>query len=89
MTIDWQPIGEMPDEMRDGRPVLLWVSWTPARERYPAGFADQQDEPVTARWYRPGGGDRGYWALIQTGGYADDDDVSGEIAHFAEIAAPR
>ena len=25
MTIDWQPIDELPSEFKDGRDVLIWV----------------------------------------------------------------
>lgn len=24
--IDWKPIDQLPEELKDGRPVLLWVS---------------------------------------------------------------
>lgn len=89
-AVDWQPIADLSEAMKDGRPVLLWTDWSSSRARYPAAAADGtwRDEPVTARWYRPGGGSIGYWALTQPGGYAEDDEVSGKITHFAEIVAP-
>jgi hypothetical protein len=92
-VIPWRPISELPDQLKDGRPVLLWVEWPTIAERYPALALDPQfqPQPVAGRWRSPGGQtvpDRGYWALTQSGGYAEDDEVSGEITHFAEIQAP-
>jgi hypothetical protein len=88
-VIPWRPISELPDQLKDGRPVLLWISWEKMRSRYQS--IDDPDEPVAAKWYSPGGAptpERGGWVLTQTGAYAEDDDVSGEITHYAEIQAP-
>lgn len=83
--IDWKAIDQLPDALKDGRMVLLWTTWGAARAEYPDTPEMRErfaDDAVTARWR----GDR--WALVQAGGYAADDDVNGEITHFAEIQAP-
>lgn len=81
--IDWKPIVELPDALKDGRPVLLWVSWASARALYPAELV-VADEPVCARWKHAG---IGYWALTDAAN-ATDDEISGDVTHFAEIDAP-
>ena len=25
MAIDWKPIGQIPEELKDGRPILVWT----------------------------------------------------------------
>lgn len=88
---DWRPISELPDALKDGRPVLLWTDWSKARARYPASAAEGswRDEPVAARWYRPGGGADGYWIMTESGAGAYDDEINGDITHFAEIEGPK
>jgi hypothetical protein len=73
----WRPIETAP---KNGTPVLLWTT-------YSWDWAPVKAEAVTARWHYPGGieSERGYWALIQMGGYAEDDDVTGEPTHWMPL----
>ena len=43
---DWTPISDMPDELKDGRPVLLWVGHHPRAEP----FALICEYEITAIW---------------------------------------
>ncbi len=88
---DWLPITELPEALKDGRPVLLWTDWSSARAQYPTSAAEGhwRDEPVAARWYRPGGGPNGYWSLTETGSGAYEDEVNGPVSHYAEIEPPK
>lgn len=67
---DWQLIDTAP---RDGRPVLLFVT-----------YGRDKPEWVTAQWL-PAGAENGDWELIQSGGYAEDTSVLGRPTHWAAL----
>lgn len=58
MAIDWQPIAEIPDALKDGRQVLLWAeditpgaevgTWEAALPSWPEGWTALYDHaPIT------------------------------------------
>jgi hypothetical protein len=75
----WQPIETAP---KDGSTVLLWCVRAWERDK---------PFPVTAYWHRPGGkpGPKEHWALVECGGYAEDDELSGDPTHWMNVEPPR
>lgn len=42
--IDWKPIGQLPDDRKDGRPVLLWADgepWVAVWDNTPYGLTSE------------------------------------------------
>lgn len=84
-SIDWIPIADMPDALKDGREVL--VGWW---DRNPGGTDNPRPDEWTATvaiWPRYHGATPG-WQLAQVGSYAEDGDLYGDPTHFAEINPP-
>lgn len=75
--IPWLPIDAIPDDLKDGRPVLLWTDWP---------HAPELNQAVTARW------EDGRWGMtnisISISIYPEDNRVLGVVTHYAVIEAP-
>lgn len=70
----WRPISEMPQELRDGRAVLLWAP-------------DYSDEPALWRWSEATSAWHTDCGSMEDGP-SDDPDLCSGPTHFREIEAP-
>lgn len=72
MTIDWKPLAEIPDALKDGRQVLLW------EPKYGADVGTWQ----TGNHWSQQEDDAGYWEALYECAL-----IEGKT-HYAEITPP-
>lgn len=77
MTIDWKPIADMPENRRDGRPVLLWSRYGQA---VIASFEDERWSTGRFSEYDPSGG-------YEPSSFVPEE--IGEVTHYADINPPE
>ncbi|GGO96535.1 hypothetical protein [Stakelama pacifica] len=86
MAIDWKPIADMPQSLKDGREVLL--GWW---ERNVGGTANPRPDywsSVVVIWWKAFPHSEGRWDIVHTGEYAESSSFYETPTHYAEITPP-